>query len=113
MAATNSRAGNSILLFWQGLRQVLATGALRGDVLKSSNVAKNGPLKGLVIGSYQALRALQVFGRAVKEAFGLGVKSYRAHFDGTPRQPIKNKAEIHARARRRLWGQSQRLNGNV
>lgn len=62
-------AGQSILSYWQGLRQVMDTGTLHGDTLAHLNLDGSEPLKQMVVGSYQVVRAFRSMRRGIQQGF--------------------------------------------
>ena len=62
-------AGQGVLLYWQGLRQIMDTGALQGSTLAQLNQTGAEPLKQLVVGSYQVVHAFAGMGRGIQEGF--------------------------------------------
>ena len=69
MADSTTHAWASMTLYWKGLRQVMDTGALRGDVLQGLNADGSQSLKKSVIDSYQLLRALSGLWQGIQAGF--------------------------------------------
>ena len=61
--------GQGVPLYWQGLRQVMDTGALQGQILARLNQSDTEPLKQLVVGSYQVVHAFATMGRGIQQGF--------------------------------------------